>query len=136
MARRLTAFVHVAHPDTRQVHAFGPEDRVPRWAAALITNPAAWDGTEPAPKPDPVPPVTGPADGAPADAPAADATPPGTDADGDAADVPPVNPPADEAPKGNASTEVWAAYAVSVGVAVPSGASRDDIRALVEAASS
>lgn len=41
---RLATFVHVRNASG--VHAiFGPDDEVPEWAIALITNPAAW--TEP-----------------------------------------------------------------------------------------
>lgn len=35
-------------------------------------------------------------------------------------------------PKGNASRDEWAAYADSLGVTYPEGATRDDIRALLE----
>jgi len=41
MAKRLSSYVHVAD-DEGQVHAFGPASEVPAWAAAKITNPAAW----------------------------------------------------------------------------------------------
>jgi hypothetical protein len=37
---RLASYVHV-HKDGAS-HVFGPEDEVPEWAAALITNPLAW----------------------------------------------------------------------------------------------
>jgi hypothetical protein len=44
--------------DKGQTHAFGPDDVVPDWAQAIITNPKAWLEpptvkrlTEPAPKP-------------------------------------------------------------------------------------
>lgn len=38
---RLATHVHVAD-ESGTVHVFGPADEVPRWAAELITNPAAW----------------------------------------------------------------------------------------------
>ncbi|WP_009473868.1 hypothetical protein [Rhodococcus sp. JVH1] len=41
MGGRLSAFVHVADEDGTY-HQFGPTDTVPEWAAAQITNPAAW----------------------------------------------------------------------------------------------
>ncbi|MGB3357600.1 MAG: hypothetical protein WA972_08455 [Rhodococcus qingshengii] len=46
---RLISSVHVA--DASGVgHVFGPGDAVPSWAAARITNPAAWDGPPPEPE--------------------------------------------------------------------------------------
>jgi hypothetical protein len=39
----------------------------------------------------------------------------------------------DAAPAGNAGVEKWAAYATGLGLEVPEGASRDDIKALVAA---
>ena len=45
----------------------------------------------------------------------------------------PEDTPTDGVPRGNASTEEWAAYATGLGVEVPEGAKRDDIRMLVEA---
>jgi len=48
MARRLAAYVSLWHPETRQRVTFGPKDDVPAWAAGKITNPAAWEGDEPA----------------------------------------------------------------------------------------
>ncbi len=44
-----------------------------------------------------------------------------------------AEPEVPSAPHGNASTEAWAAYAVSLGVEVPDGATRDDIKALIAA---
>ncbi|MDF3308718.1 hypothetical protein P3H15_27245 [Rhodococcus sp. T2V] len=41
MGGRLSAFVHVAD-EQGTYHQFGPTDAVPEWAAAQITNPAAW----------------------------------------------------------------------------------------------
>jgi hypothetical protein len=41
MARRLTSYVHVVDADGRDV-AFGPDDKVPGWAAKQIVNPKAW----------------------------------------------------------------------------------------------
>jgi hypothetical protein len=52
---KLRTYVHVKD-DKGQTHAFGPDDVVPDWAQALITNPKAWAEaptvkrlTEPAP---------------------------------------------------------------------------------------
>jgi hypothetical protein len=41
MSGRLASYVHVRDADG-VVHVFGPDDEVPEWAAALITNPVAW----------------------------------------------------------------------------------------------
>ncbi|QSE94192.1 hypothetical protein JWS13_39135 [Rhodococcus pseudokoreensis] len=41
MGRRLSAVVHVLD-EVGTYHQFGPTDVVPDWAAAKITNPAAW----------------------------------------------------------------------------------------------
>ncbi|HEX7349594.1 hypothetical protein [Brachybacterium sp.] len=38
----------------------------------------------------------------------------------------------DGVPRGNASREVWAEYAASLGIEVPEDAKRDDIKVLVE----
>lgn len=61
MTGKLTSYVHL--PDGR---VFGPDDQVPAEAAALITNPAAWEGgVPPAPshprgaQPDSLPPRGG-----------------------------------------------------------------------------
>lgn len=48
MARLITS-VHVAD-ESGVGHVFGPSDAVPSWAAARITNPAAWDGPPPEPE--------------------------------------------------------------------------------------
>lgn len=45
MGRRLASYVHVNDHHGRR-HVFGPDDDVPDWAAAKITNPNAW-ATEP-----------------------------------------------------------------------------------------
>jgi len=44
--RRLRTWVHVARGDHGERVAFGPDDIVPDWAAAQITNPRAWDDYE------------------------------------------------------------------------------------------
>lgn len=44
MGRALAATVHLAHPVTHERHRFGAGEVPPAWAAALITNPAAWNG--------------------------------------------------------------------------------------------
>lgn len=43
MSGRLVCFVHVTD-DEGVVHAFGPDDDVPGWAVAKITNPDVWVG--------------------------------------------------------------------------------------------
>src|SRR5207253_81668 len=42
VARKLSAFVHGLVDDEGRSHSFGPNDDVPAWAAALITNEKAW----------------------------------------------------------------------------------------------
>jgi hypothetical protein len=45
--RKLASYVHV-HDDGGKTHVFGPDDKVPDWAAAKITNTRAWaDGEAP-----------------------------------------------------------------------------------------
>lgn len=44
--RKLTSYVYVNDPDGATV-AFGPDDTVPDWALAAITNPKAWTDTAP-----------------------------------------------------------------------------------------
>lgn len=39
---RLLTHVHV-RDEAGENHAFGPDDKVPGWAAKLITNPCAWE---------------------------------------------------------------------------------------------
>jgi hypothetical protein len=46
MPRRLSGFVYVTGPDGATV-GFGPDDDVPDWAAAKITNPKAWMEDDP-----------------------------------------------------------------------------------------
>ena len=46
---RLISSVHVAD-ESGVSHVFGPTDAIPSWAAARITNPAAWDGPPPEPE--------------------------------------------------------------------------------------
>lgn len=41
MPGRLRSYVHV-NDERGGRHAFGPDDEVPDWAAAKITNPKAW----------------------------------------------------------------------------------------------
>lgn len=45
--RRLRTWVHVPRGDHGERVAFGPDDVIPDWAAAQITNPRAWDDYEP-----------------------------------------------------------------------------------------
>ncbi|NKY08939.1 hypothetical protein [Cellulomonas hominis] len=49
----------------------------------------------------------------------------------DAGDTEPAGEP--KAPKGNASAGAWTKHAVSLGIEVPEGASRDEVKALVAA---
>lgn len=100
MTRRLTGYVHVR--DGAGVdHGFGPDDTVPDWAAAQITNPGAWTGEE------------------------SDPSEPGPD------DPPPPAPDVVPPPMGGAGSGLpeWLAYAGSLGVDVPeeSREKRDDV---------
>ena len=45
--RRLRTWVHVPRGDHGERVAFGPDDVIPDWAAAQITNPRAWDDYAP-----------------------------------------------------------------------------------------
>lgn len=58
MSGRLLRFVHVTDGEGN-VHAFGPDDVVPEWAVAQITNPKVWDGAGP-PAAGPIPQQTVP----------------------------------------------------------------------------
>lgn len=42
-APKLASYVHVQDADGK-MQVFGPDDRVPDWAARKITNPRAWEG--------------------------------------------------------------------------------------------
>ena len=183
MAKRLNSTVHVRDDDGRP-HAFGPDDDVPGWAAAKITNPAVWGedvdddyadsdalassgavdlqaqqawqddmlelaahlperfmleldrlGTAGASL------VSYLVEAMNEDAAREDANDDGGPAAGDdAADTgyggqPDTGTaPDSSAPARNASREAWAAYAQGVGVDVPLDATRDQIRAAVDAA--
>lgn len=104
MARKLTAFVHVAERledgSYGRQGTFGPSDDVPDWARAAITNPDVWDGeddAQPEPEPEPEP---GPLD----------------------------------RPRGNAGRPAWAAYAASRDIEIEDDMGRDDIIAAVQLA--
>ncbi|WP_163275335.1 hypothetical protein [Cellulomonas iranensis] len=156
MAARLTGFVHVTHPENGDVVAFGPDDRVPGWAKGLITNPAAWS-EDPAAEPERRPATKKRAANTArddADATAEDAVPRGAaadagsapqDASGDAGADPDdaaaeeqETPQGDDGepakPRGNGARDAWAKWADSLGVTYDEDATRDEIKAAVEAA--
>lgn len=91
----------------------GPGE-VPPEVAALITNPAAWEGGQV------------PAMQSAPDSPAPEVPEP------DGPGAPPMDPPP-KAGRGS-SVEAWAAYAAANGVEVPADAKRDDIVAALAAA--
>lgn len=71
MARKLTTYVHAVEIDesgnTARSGVYGPDDTVPDWARAAISNPDVWEGDdEPAPVEVKVPPRKGPGSGGPA----------------------------------------------------------------------
>lgn len=105
MARQLTSWVHVTDADGVS-HGFGPDDTVPAWAAAKITNPQAWGEADPEPEVAPPPPP----------------------------DPPGLVPPPMGGP-GSGVTE-WLTYAGSLDVEVPeeSRSKRDDVIAALRAA--
>ncbi len=105
MAGKLAAYVYVAD-DGGRVHGFGPGDEVPGWAAARITNPAAWV-YEPRHAE-----VTRAADPQP---------------------VPVADEPPPQAGKGS-SRDAWADYATACGVTVDAEQGRDEIIAACAAA--
>lgn len=109
MAPKLKAHVHAVPDEEGVLHSFGPDDDVPAWAQALITNPNAWA--------DP-----------PADLGAVDA---GAGSSGSAAPGAPEPPPRGGAGSGR---DAWAAFAASHRFEVPEDASRDDIIASLEEA--
>ncbi|WP_280481627.1 hypothetical protein [Nocardia cyriacigeorgica] len=139
--RRLTRYVHVAD-DTGAVHGFGPGDHVPAWAAAKITNPHVWEGT------DHTPIVTiatggGGGGGGGQGIVIREVPDPGhsveeATADDDAAGDPAVasgngdGPPAQRGTGSN--RQAWADYAESRGVTVEPDWKREDIIAACEAA--
>lgn len=50
----LTGYVHVLHPDTRDIITLAPGDTLPDWASGIVTNPDVLrDEAEPAPEPTP-----------------------------------------------------------------------------------
>jgi hypothetical protein len=116
MGKKLARIVHVTDPETFERHVFGPDDDVPKWAAAMITNSKAWaDETQDedaGEKEEPPPPPPAPA----------------TDGGGDGQEG--ARPP------GNASRADWAAYALSLDppINVTGEMKRDDIIAAVDKA--
>jgi len=138
---KLKAHVHVTGKDGSAVW-FRPGDQPPKWAAAKITNPKAWEGEDlprstpkAAPqKPSGAPSTGGDDSGAPTPDggtpdPAAGQEPAGdTPADGGG------EPPEAELPKGNATREEWAAYADANGVTYEPEAKREAIKEAVEQA--
>ncbi|MEU4570837.1 hypothetical protein [Micromonospora sp. NPDC023956] len=118
MAKKLRMFVTVHERDgdgnpTGRSGTFGPDDSLPGWAQAGITNPDVWEDG-PAAEPGPPRPSAGGDDPAPGGGRAGDGPPPkggpGSDAD------------------------AWREYAASKGVEVPAGAKRPAIIAALEAA--
>jgi len=103
MPGRLRSFVHV-HGEHGRTHVFGPDDEVPDWAAAKITNPRAWD------------------------------EPPNTDGEEDDAQPDTSGQTPGSHPAPSANKDVWLAFATVRGVDVPDGATKQQIIDAVEAA--
>ncbi|WP_116206232.1 hypothetical protein [Amycolatopsis circi] len=102
MGNQLRTFVHVAD-EHGEMHAFGPDDKLPSWVRSAVTNPKAW--AEPSDSPE--------------------ETDPGTSGEsGGEGDL--VEPP--RSGKGS-GVEAWREYAVALGwfEEIPEDASRDDI---------
>lgn len=75
MARKLTIHVHAVERledgSYGRSQTFGPDDTVPDWARAVITNPDVWEGEDDVAAPGPAvevkqPPRKGPGSGGPA----------------------------------------------------------------------
>lgn len=109
MPGRLRSHVHV-RDDNNVAHVFGPDDEIPDWAAAKITNPNAWAG----------PPEL-----------AEDASAPDNGAAG--TEQPSAGPAKPPKVGTGSSREDWAAYAATLGLD-PRDATKADIIAAVEAA--
>ncbi|ALE77679.1 hypothetical protein WY02_03560 [Pseudonocardia sp. AL041005-10] len=132
--RRLTAHVHLVDDDG-DPHVFGPRDTVPAWAAARITNPAAWSDTDPSDDGDDPDDEHDGDGGDPGDDPAGDLDEHDGEGDdergGDTPDelvpgeVTPLAPPA-RSGKGS-SRDAWATYAQHMQVEVDPQWNRDDI---------
>jgi hypothetical protein len=115
MARKLNTFVTVHRRDnqgelTGESGTFGPDDKLPDWAAKAIKNPDVWEGSDDL-------------DEQVAASPAPDATLP----DGGGAEVPPRSGPGSGAP-------VWREYATSQGISVADDASRDEVISALKSA--
>lgn len=131
---RLNTFVYVAELDsagkpTGRAANFGPDDSLPDWAVASISNPDVWDGEAP---PTPEKPTTAAAGSDPSDevqrlkARIAELEAAQTGGGGQPA-IPSRRGPGSGAPE-------WREYARGLGVTVADDASRDDAIAAVEAA--
>lgn len=114
MTRRLAAHVILRDPDSHRPVCLGPDDDIPTWAAAKITNPKAW-ASEPEPETtvaegDPLPSATAP--------------------------QPSVQPATSDAPPRagrGSSRQAWADFAAAH-IEVTDDLSRDDIIAALEQA--
>lgn len=140
----LAVSVTLRDPKTHKLVSFAVGDKPPKWAKDTITNPAAWEAKA-SPKPArggrsrkaaeaPDTDAQEPADTEAEDQGVADASEPqdgsGDPAeDGDGAQVP--EPP--RAGKGS-GTQAWQDYADLLGIEYDEDASRDDLIALVDAA--
>lgn len=110
--RRLAVNVALSDPATNLPSVFEAGTVPPDWAAAEITNPAAWESDEPSDVTDDVVVLTGSADPA--------------DAEPKVVEMPP------KAGAG-AGTEAWVAYARHLGLEVSDKAPRGDVIEAVEA---
>lgn len=121
MGRRLNTYVHV-HVDGVST-AYGPDDKIPKSVAKLITAPDVWEGDETD--------DAGESGSQPStDAGSGDAGSQSGDAGSGTGD--PGSTPTSDVPKKNAKTEEWAKYADSKGFD-PEGLGRDEIIAALAA---
>lgn len=132
MIRRLRNWVHV-EDETGQNHIFGPDDVVPDWAAAKITNPKAWaqpaEGQAEPVKLAPMISTSGANPGAALDISVITKSVPTDPASGGAGGEV-ERPPMSGSGSGGAE---WIAYARSLGIEVADGTARGDVLELIDA---
>lgn len=119
--RRLTGFVHLVDDDG-VLRSFGPNDHVPAWAEAKITNPKAWDG-EGDDVAVHVPDITSAGSSGDGETPSA---PPAAEPPGDTKTAPPSDGPPPQVGKGS-GTDAWIAYARSKGFEVADDVRKKDV---------
>ena len=114
MGKTVRKTVHVTDEQFAR-HVFKPGDTLPTWAEKLVTNPKVFESDE-----DDAPEVDTEADQGDGDQVSDQGSGQGDQGNQEGADP--------NAPRGNASREAWAEYAVGRGVEVTGEMTRDDIR--------